>query len=155
MPPRRFALAAIVLALALVASAYGAAFRTAGPPRWAPWAMAGGTVLLHVGLFVLGAARRDRLPPLLWGIFAVTGVVCLAGFGVALIAPPAADPLLFGLPRRTALLLAAVGMLPFVLLPLAYAATFDTHGLDERTLAEVRAAAARTTGRVAGDEAAP
>ncbi len=47
--------------------------------------------------------------------------------------------LLLGLPLRAALVLYGVGLLPIVVLPFAYAVTFDDMTLSEEDLARVRA----------------
>lgn len=64
-----------------------------------------------------------RLATVAW----VITVLLAVGLGIALAAaPPTPDgPLLLGLPRSTAILLIVVGLVPLVLLPLAWAATFD------------------------------
>jgi hypothetical protein len=49
-------------------------------------------------------------------------------------------PLWLGLPRRAAIVLYGIGILPLFLLPFAYAWTFDAMTLSEEDLARVAAA---------------
>jgi hypothetical protein len=136
----------LVLGVLAIALAYAAAFLPAPIPRAAPWLMAVGLPLLLLGLLLLGTRRRGRKPslPLLLG-FAFTGVVLLGGFGAALALPAehAGSPLLLGLPRRAALLLYGIGVLPAFVLPLLYAQSFGTTVLSETELAEWRERLAR------------
>jgi hypothetical protein len=68
------------------------------------------------------------------------GLVLLAGFGGALLLPPETpgSPLWLGLPRRAALLVYGIGVLPALFLPLIYALTFGASVLDQAELAELR-----------------
>ena len=77
----------------------------------------------------LAAQRRGRAPAALGVVIAIVGLATLGGFVIALwAAPPTADgPLLFGLPRVTALMLGLTGLVPLVVFPLAYALLFDRH----------------------------
>lgn len=104
-----------------VAAAYLLAF--VGGHALAPWLLAAGAVLVLTGLGLLGAgAGRPRL--------AAAVLLCSAcvfiGFAIGLLgAAPAADgPLLLGLPRTTTLLLICSGLVPLLLLPVAYAWAF-------------------------------
>ena len=92
-----------------------------------PSLMALGTTAVLAGIAQLAIVRAGRETPALartvrWVFGAMT-----AGFvGVLLMpAPVAGGPLLFGLPRLTAILLLVVGALPLVVLPIAYARAFD------------------------------
>lgn len=107
-------------ALAVLA-AYAVSFVGASP--LAPWLLASGATLVLTGLGLLGAgARAPRLSAAVLLACALT----FAGFATALLITPhaAGGPLLFGLPRATALLLLLTGAVPLVMLPLAYAAVF-------------------------------
>ncbi|HEV8612951.1 MAG TPA: hypothetical protein VGQ73_05530 [Gemmatimonadales bacterium] len=132
----------IVLGVLAIALAYAGAFLPAPIPRLAPWLMAIGLTLFLLSLLLLGTRRRGRKTPalLLLG-FAFTGLVLFGGFGAALALPPehAGSPLLLGLPRRAALLLYGIGLLPALVLPLLYARSFEAVVLSDAELAEWRA----------------
>ena len=100
----------------------------------APWLLAAGAMLVLTGLGLLGAGARS---PRLSAAVLVCCACTFAGFAFALGAtPPAADgPLLFGLPRVTALMLVLSGGVPLVLLPIAYAWAFPREVSREAELA--------------------
>jgi len=155
MTTRTLAVGVLVAATLLLAATYAAVLLTGATPSWAPWSYLVGVATVMMATMVLGAARgrggvgRLALPFLL--IYALV----LAGFGAALVLPAetAADtPLWLGLPRRAAIVLYGIGILPLFLLPLAYAFTFESMTLSDEDLARVRAAresggGARGTGR--------
>jgi hypothetical protein len=96
-----------------------------------------------MSLMALGAARRGTLPASLVWTFVGMFVLCAGAFCYALAMPAgegAGGALLVGLPIRTAVLLYSVGVAPIVILPFAYALTFDRSTLSEHDLATVRAA---------------
>lgn len=142
-PPRahRRALGILVLSVGAVGAAYASVLLPGPTPGWAPWSAALGAVASMLSLMALGAAREGRVGPL-GPVFLVAGLVVGGGF-VALLALPAAeasDPLLIlGLPVRAAVLLYLIGLLPTVLVPVAYALTFEQTLTDE-TLERVRRA---------------
>ncbi|AHG91267.1 hypothetical protein J421_3730 [Gemmatirosa kalamazoonensis] len=144
-PATRVAIALLVAATLAIAVAYASAFRTAGPPGWAAWLLATGVPLALVGVMVLGAARAGRLPGTLGAAFALVGLMLAGGFCLALALPAAGagetEPLLLGLPRRAAIIVYGVGLLPVFVLPAAYALTFDAQTLRDEDLARVREAA--------------
>lgn len=114
---------AILAAGALtVAVAYALTFLVVAVSA-APWLLAVGAVLVLTGLGLLGAGPRA---PKLAAAVLVACAFTLLGFTVALTIAPhtAGGPLLLGLPRATALMLALTGGIPLVLLPLAYAWAF-------------------------------
>lgn len=115
------AIATLASGALLVLAAYALAFAGASPS--APWLLAIGATLVLTGLGLLGAGPRA---PRLAAAVCVACACTMLGFTVALtLAPHAAGgPLLFGLPRATALLLLLTGGVPLVLLPLAYAWAF-------------------------------
>lgn len=128
-----------------VTAAYASAFGSGGVPRWAPWAMAVGTTGSLVSAMALGASRGGRVGPLAYPLLFVL-VTLVAGFGSALSlpAPAAVDGALWlGLPPPAAVVLYGVGLLPLLVVPLAYAVTFDRMTLDETDWERIRAAAAR------------
>lgn len=104
-----------------VAGAYVLSFF--GPSAIAPWLLAAGSTLVLSGLGLLGAGPQA---PRLRAAVLLACACTFAGFAFALgAAPPAADgPLLFGLPRVTAVMLLATGAVPLLLLPIAYAWAF-------------------------------
>ena len=142
MKAKRLSLMSILAAAVLIAAAYGSAFMPGGAPGWAAWAMAIGTAVMMVACTALGAARPTGLGPLRIP-FALTLLILAGGFGLALLLPAetGASPLFLGLPMRAAIVLLGVGLLPLVVLPIAYAATFDAMTLSEADLEEVRRAA--------------
>jgi len=96
-------------------------------------------------VMVLGAARAGRLPGALGTAFALVGVMLAGCFALALGLTAdlgAAEPLLLGLPRRAAVIVYGVGLLPVFVLPAAYALTFDAQTLRDEDLERVREAAA-------------
>jgi hypothetical protein len=139
---KRLLIRLLVLSCGLVALSYAAVFAGAGD-GWAPWALAIGANGVIMTLMAIGAVRRDALPRSLAWTFVALFVVCAGAFTAAL-APPAAEgangPLLLGLPLRTAIVLYGVGVLPILILPLAYALTFESSTLSEADLDRVRAA---------------
>jgi len=147
-------LRAFVLSTVLIAAAYGAAFLPGGAPRWAPLLLATGSVGTMVSVMVMGAARPGRTLGALGPVFGAVFVLLAAAFALALLLPPetAGSALWLGLPRRAAILIYGIGLLPVVLLPVAYAATFDRVTLSDADLARFReqlAAQARESGREA------
>ena len=143
MSLRRGAVAAIAVAATAIAAAYASVPLTGGTPAWAPWLFVGGIDLLLLALMVLGVARPGRGIGRLVIPFALTGAILAVGFGALLVLPPAdpADPTLWlGLPPRAAVVLYVIGFLPVLVLPLAYALTFDELTLSEADLARARAA---------------
>ncbi|MEO8226346.1 MAG: hypothetical protein ABI637_02895 [Gemmatimonadota bacterium] len=152
---RQGALVAIVASTVAIAVAYGTAFFPNGSPRWAAPLFVFGTAGLLVGAMVLGAARpARRLGPVTFA-FGFVWLVIAGGFGavLALDAPSGADTELWmGLPLRVAIIVYGIGLLPALVLPLAYALTFDSITLSDDDLARVRAAchAAQSNQRRAG-----
>ena len=123
-----------------IATAYGLAFFS-GPGMAAGGIMAGGTVLILLSLFWIGARpRTGRRPVVLVSALLLLGILmagCL-GAGLVLGQEAAGSPLLLGLPRRAALLLYGIGALPALVIPVAYWLTFPRTGLDAAGLAEFR-----------------
>ena len=141
---RRAALAAVVASTVAIAAAYASAFGRGGAPPWAPWLLAIGVPTLLVAMAALGAARPGRrfdarIALTMVGVWAaISGSFCLA---LVLPAETADAPaLLLGLPRRAAVILYGVGLLPLLALPLAYALTFDEQTLSEDDVRRVREA---------------
>jgi hypothetical protein len=139
---KRISLAAIFAATLSIAAAYASAFLPGGAPGWAAWAMALGTAVMMVAATALGAARPGGLGPLRIP-FALTFLILAGGFALALSLPAEAPgaALILGLPVRAAVVLLGVGLLPLLVLPVAYAMTFDAMTLSEADLERVRRAA--------------
>lgn len=164
-PHTRAAVAGLVVATLAIGLAYASALLALGAdgraPTWAPWLMATGVPLALVSVMTLGAARGGRVPGVLLAAFAFVGMLLAAGFALALALPGSAgtaaagtaaagtagEPLLLGLPRRAAIIVYGIGLLPVLVLPVAYAMTFEASTLRdedlERVVALGRAAAAR------------
>jgi hypothetical protein len=72
-------------------------------------------------------------------------VIPLIGFGAALLLPAetATGPLWLGLPRRAAMVLLGIGLLPLFVLPFAYARDSGDVQLDADALSALRAEAIR------------
>lgn len=143
---QRNGLLLLVLGLIAVALAYGALI--AGVGEWAaPWLLALGSTSVLAGLACLGAARRvtrgARRGATLAVAIAIAFTAVAAGLILALALPPptATGPLLLGLPRVTTLLLLLTGLVPLLLLPIAFALAFDDDVITEQDLARIRAAA--------------
>jgi hypothetical protein len=104
--------------------------------------MALGIPLSLVAVMVLGAARDGRVGRLAFP-FAFTGLVLAGGFGLALALPAneaAGAPLYLGLPLRAAVIIYGIGLLPIVVLPIAYALTFAAQTLTAEDVERVRRA---------------
>jgi ABC-type multidrug transport system permease subunit len=140
---KRVALGAIVISTLAIGCAYASAFRNGGPPVWAGWLFAAGVTGALVATLALGAMRPDRgLGRLIGPFLLMTGMIS-AGF-IAVFALPdlgVAEPLLLGLPRRAAIVLYGIGLLPTLVLPVAYALTFADHTLRPEDLERVLATA--------------
>ena len=137
---RTAAVLGLVISTLLIAIAYVAVLATGGTPPWAPWCYMIGTSTVMLSTIVLGASRGRGGVGRLAVPFALIYVLLLAGFGAVLMMPPetGADTVLWlGLPRRAAIVLYGIGVLPLFLLPFAYALTFDSMTLSEADLARV------------------
>jgi hypothetical protein len=96
-----------------------------------------------VAAMILGALRNGRLGRLALP-FAAIWVILVAGFILAALLPAdtaAAPHLVLGIPRRAAIILYGIGMLPLLGMPLAYAITFEDSTLADADLAALRARA--------------
>jgi|SRR5687768_8253386 len=133
-------LASVVLGTLAVAAAYLSAFLPGDPPLWGALAMVLGIALTSVGCMALGVARAGRpLGRLGWALAATFAILVLC-FGLALLLPRDGAGLWAGLPRRAALVLYGIGVLPALFLPLAYALTFRERTLDAGDIERIRAA---------------
>ena len=142
---RRFALGLLFFSMTLLAMGYATALLPEGPPRFVPWMFALATASSMIAILILGAARKGvRLGILTW-VFALCFLSITGGFAVALLAPPVRPDarLWLGLPAGAADILFLVGLVPMLLLPLAYALTFDRLTLAGDDLEQIRAELAR------------
>src|SRR6267378_2230472 len=151
---RRSALVALFIGVAAIAVGYAAAFKSSGTPSWAPWLLALGIPIALGAIMILGAARGRRGIGPLKIPFAFVVLVLVIGFGAALALPATEGPLStlwLGLPARAAIVIYGVGLLPIVVLPIAYALTFETQTLSAEDVERVRALA--RANQVASDNA--
>jgi hypothetical protein len=134
----------------------------AGAPGWAPWLLALGIPGALGGIMVLGAARERGGVGRLAIPFAFVIGTLTAGFCLALGLPANEGPgstLWLGLPARAALIIYGIGLMPVVVLPVAYALTFETQTLSAEDVEKVRhlgqlyAAAAATADEASTDTA--
>jgi hypothetical protein len=140
---KRVVLSLVMLSCLTVGVGYAGAFLPGGAPAWSPWCLALGTNGALMSLMALGATRRGMLAPALRWTFVGMFVLCAGSFAFALGMPAAegtGGALLLGLPLRTAVLLYGVGVVPIMILPFAYALTFDKSTLSDDDLVQVRAA---------------
>ncbi|HYN81271.1 MAG TPA: hypothetical protein VES88_07200 [Gemmatimonadaceae bacterium] len=159
---KRIARLIIILATCAIAVAYGSAFMPDGAPGWAPWLLALGIPGALGGIMVLGAARERGGVGRLAIPFAFVIVTLTVGFCLALGLPANEGPgstLWLGLPARAALIIYGIGLMPVVVLPVAYALTFETQTLAAEDVEKVRqlgqlyAAAAATADRASAKSA--
>jgi hypothetical protein len=145
------AVTALVVSAAGIACVYATAFLPGGPPTAAVVLMIVCIATMMVSVMTLGAARGGHAGRLA-APFAAVWIIVVVGFVAALLLPAetlSQPALWFGVPRRTALVLYGVGLLPLLGLPLAYAATFDHFTLSDEHLTMLRARAAEIRARAA------
>jgi len=137
---RRVARFALVFSILLIAVGYASAFKPGGAPSWAPWLLALGIPGALGSIMALGAARGRAGIGKLKIPFAFVFIVLTAGFSLALGLPDetADSRLWLGLPLRAAIVIYGIGLLPIVVLPVAYALTFDTQTLSQSDIDRVR-----------------
>lgn len=138
----RSGIAMLSAGVLLTAAVQGAALFGGAVPPWGAWTMLAGTVLLFAGTLALGRRRTGSAS---WiGRLAVVTTALLVGvpFALALLLPAeGADAALWaGLPRRAAIVIYGVGLLPALILPLLYALE---HREDPVDALRARLAAAR------------
>lgn len=138
---RRSALVALVVGILAIAIGYAAAFFRGGAPAWAPWLLALGMPVALGAIMILGAARgRMGIGPLKYPFAFVVAVLAI-GFCAALALPATESPLSrlwLGLPARAAIVIYGIGLLPIIVLPVAYALTFEAHTLSAEDVERVR-----------------
>lgn len=137
---RRAALGGILGGTLLIGGAYAQALPGGPAARWAAPAFVVGMASIIVGLMVLGAASARGIGRLVIP-FAFVWLLLVGGFGLVFMVPATESPgLWLGLPPATAIVLYGIGLVPALVLPLAYALTFDSATLRPEDLERVRAA---------------
>jgi hypothetical protein len=137
---KRIGLAALFLGVLAVGIAYASAFLPQGPPGWATWLFAAGTAATVSAVMAVGAARDGSVGRLGY-VFAFVFLLVSGGFAVLLLLPDATSPdatLWLGLPAGAAIVLYVLGILPVLVVPVAYALTFDRMTLDSADLERIR-----------------
>src|SRR4051812_11330588 len=130
---RTAVIATLFVAILAIAAGYAGAFNRAGTPAWASWLLAVGIPISLGAIMILGAARGRRGIGSLLFPFAFVVVTLIVGFGAALALPASEGPLSqlwLGLPLRAAMVIYGVGLLPIIVLPIAYALTFESQTLS-------------------------
>lgn len=138
---KRVARLAILLSTCAIALGYASAFMPGGAPGWAPWLLAFGIPGALGGIMVLGAARERGGVGRLAIPFAFVIVTLTVGFSLALALQANEGPestLWLGLPARAAIVVYGIGLMPVVVLPVAYALTFETQTLAAEDVERVR-----------------
>ena len=132
---------ALFVAILAIALGYAAAFARGGTPSWAPWLLALGIPVAVGAIMILGAARGALgVGPLKLPFLFIVAILAL-GFCAALALPATEGPLSrlwLGLPARAAVIIYGIGLLPIVVLPIAYALTFETQTLSAEDVERVR-----------------
>ena len=138
---RRLALGALIVGIVAIAVGYAAALLPRGTPAWAPWLLALGIPVALGAIMILGAARgRMGIGPLKYPFAFVVAVLAI-GFCAALALPAtesSLSKLWLGLPARAAIVIYGIGLLPIIVLPVAYALTFETQTLSAEDVERVR-----------------
>jgi hypothetical protein len=147
---RRVALVTLFAGILAIATGYAAAFLRGGTPAWAPWLLALGIPIALGAIMILGAARgRMGVGPLKLPFAFVVAVLAI-GFCAALALPATEGPLSklwLGLPARAAIVIYGIGLLPIIVLPVAYALTFESQTLNAEDVERVRALARENKAR--------
>ena len=150
---RRASLVALVSGILAIAVGYAAAFLPGGAPTWAPWLLALGIPIALGAIMILGAARaRMGIGPLKYPFAFVVAVLAI-GFCAALALPAtesALSRLWLGLPARAAIVIYGIGLLPIIVLPVAYALTFEAQTLSAEDVERVRELARENRARGEG-----
>src|SRR5206468_6111015 len=123
---------------------YASAFSSGGAPLWGAWLLALGIPAALGSIMILGAVRGTRGIGSLKFPFAFVILVLVIGFGATLVLPATEGPLSklwLGLPLRAAIVIYGIGLLPILVLPVAYAMTFETLTLSAEDVERVRALA--------------
>ncbi|MGQ0814279.1 MAG: hypothetical protein ACT4O1_07415 [Gemmatimonadota bacterium] len=138
---KRIALGVIFVSMLAIAAGYASAFLPGGAPAGVAWLFALAIAALMIAVLVLGAARKGASLGMLKWVFGFCFACLAVGFSLALLAPAVApeSKLWLGLPQGAAIILYVVGFLPMLVLPIAYALTFDHTTLSSDELERLRA----------------
>lgn len=100
---------------------------------------------MAVSLMILGAVRAGERLGLLGFALGFLFLVFVLGFGIPLFLTDvdASADLWMGLPRSSAIVVYGVGILPVLVLPLAYALTFEDRTLRKEDVERVRQLASK------------
>jgi hypothetical protein len=138
---RRVAVVVLFVSIAAIAIAYGAALVTSGASTLAPWIAAIAVPISLTAIMILGAVRGDKGIGRLAVPFGFVALILIVGFLAALILPAtesSTSSLWLGLPARAAIVIYGIGVLPIIVLPVAYALTFESQTLSAQDLERVR-----------------
>ena len=138
---RRVAVVILFVSIAAIAIAYGAALVTKGASPSAPWIAAIAIPVALTAIMILGAVRGDKGIGRLGIPFGFVALILIVGFVAALTLPATESPtssLWVGLPVRAAIVIYGIGVLPIIVLPVAYALTFETQTLNADDVERVR-----------------
>lgn|SRR5690349_19948298 len=138
---RRVAIVILFVSITAIAVAYGAALVTRGASTLAPWVAAIAIPLALTAIMILGAVRGDKGIGRLGIPFGFVALILIVGFLAALMLPAnesATSDLWLGLPVRAAIVIYGIGVLPIIVLPVAYALTFETQTLTADDVERVR-----------------
>lgn len=135
---------------ATIGAVYGWSLLTDSAPAWSPWALGLAVPATMVSAILIGVSpRASRTAKLRAGVAAALTLLLLAsGFVLALALSGAGEPLVLGLPRRAAIIMYGVGLLPFLVVPVAYALAFE----DGAPGTETESGAGRGIDRATGVE---
>jgi hypothetical protein len=135
------ALGVLLLANVTIAAVYALAFLPGDVPEWGALLFAVAVAASIAALMVLGAVRRGSIGALA-PVFAFAFLVVAGGFGVALLLPAVPEPgrLWLGLPPGAAVVMYGVGLLPLLVVPIAYGVTFRSATLSAADLERIRVA---------------
>jgi len=138
---RRAAVVVLFLSILAIAVAYTVALTTSGGSVLAPWIAAIAIPASLTAVMILGAVRGDRGIGRLTLPFLFVALILILGF-VAALALSATESegsrLVLGLPLRAAIVIYGIGLLPIIVLPVAYALTFETQTLSAEDVERVR-----------------
>jgi hypothetical protein len=138
---RRAAIVVLFVSTVAIAIAYAVALTTGGASPLSSWIAAFAIPSSLTAIMILGAVRGDRGIGRLKIPFLFVALILIAGFVAALALPPAENAgskLVLGLPLRAAIVVYGIGLLPIVVLPVAYALTFETQTLSTEDVERVR-----------------
>jgi hypothetical protein len=132
-------LSLLVVGLVAAIVAYGDAMVAGAATTSSGWLMALALVLVLPATLALGAHRSRGTSRLAVVVAVLLGVVLAAGFGLALALPDlgAAEPLWLGLPRRAAIIVFGVGLIPLLFLPWGYSRMHSGGDLDAAMVADL------------------